>query len=179
MLGHGLLFVRSGCHVNTSRIDPKALVVDGEKKGNGPKIGVMKLADTKQMAIGVMVGVLTECALVEPAMIGSNISPIPIWKVMIAPFPQEMRRDTSVWGQVFGFKNIPGAISDLGFSFSTCTGKATSAGSPVKSTALLSSVKSTARGGSSPSRTFDELGTSLLLTYLPDSQFFARCSAYL
>jgi hypothetical protein len=158
------MFVRSGRHVNTSRIDPAELFVDGESEASGQiAIGVMKVIDSKQVAIGIMLGMSTECALVEHQLIGGNVSPIMIRRITIAPFKQEMRRDTSVWGRLFEFDVIPGSVSDLGFSFSTRTKKVTSVGgSPIKSSGLLSSVKSPAgKAGSSyqPSRSFDDHST--------------------
>jgi len=166
MLLRGLMFVQSGRHVNTSRIDPVQLFVDGESDAPGQTaIGVMKVKDSKEVAVGIMLGMCTECALVEYLLIGGNLSPMMIHRITIAPFKQEMRRDTSVWGWLFEFDVIPGSVSDLGFSFSTRTKKTGTGGSqsPVKSSGLLSSVKSPAgkagSNSSQPSRGFDDHST--------------------
>ena len=144
MLLRGLMFVRSGRHVNTSRIDPTELFVDGESDTPGKTaIGVMRLRDSKEIAVRIMLGMSTECALVEHTLIGGSTSPMMIHRITIAPFKQEMWHDTSVWGQLFEFDVIPGSVLEFGFSFSTCTKKVASVeGSPIKSSALLSSVKS-------------------------------------
>jgi len=66
-----------------------------------------------------MLGVVTECFLVAEGISGSPNASYPVHKVTIVPFAQEMRRDTSVWGEVLGFHVIAGAMSPLGFSFFT------------------------------------------------------------
>jgi hypothetical protein len=106
----GLLFVQSGSFVNTSRINPAKLIVES---------GRMKISGTKHNAVGVMLGVVSDCFIIEEMMAGSIMSPYPVHKITIVPFTQEIRRDTSVWGLLFGFRTIAGAVSTQGFSFST------------------------------------------------------------
>jgi hypothetical protein len=154
----GLGFTRSGFFVNTACIDPTLLLVDNSR--------MMRLADTRQLAIGIMLGVITECNIINEFTGGSSSSPYTLRKVTIAPFAQEMRRDTSVWGKVLGFQSIVGQVSALGISFSTRR-KSEQQGtslSPMKSagyllsvTSNLSSPSSSRHIGSYPSsRGFDD-----------------------
>jgi hypothetical protein len=106
----GLVFVRSGFFVNTARVDPAVLCTE---------MSQLRMADTKDVTVGVMLGVTTECLLVAEGMGGPPNSPYPVHKISIVPFAQEMRRDTSVWGKVFGFDVITGAVSSRGISFHT------------------------------------------------------------
>jgi hypothetical protein len=106
----GLLFVRSGYFVNTARIDPSFLSATNRR---------LTIKDTTTNAVGIMIGITTECNLVEPGNGGPAAAPYPVHKVSIAPFKQEMRRDTSCWGRVFGFRRITGPITENGISFST------------------------------------------------------------
>ena len=103
----GLVFNRSGFFVNTSRIDPKILRVDSR---------MLKMADSNEFAIGIMLGVVTECFLIAEGALGQHHT---VHKISIAPFAQEMRRDTSLWGEVLGFDSIIGSVSEEGLSFST------------------------------------------------------------
>ncbi|RDB19703.1 hypothetical protein Hypma_013177 [Hypsizygus marmoreus] len=107
---HGILFVQSGFFVNTARIDPSLLIVDNRR---------IKIAATKAPAVGIMMGLVTECCLRSSAIAGGNQSQYAVHRLTIAPAPQEMRRDYSVWGLLFGFSEIPGPTTDSGFSFST------------------------------------------------------------
>ena len=163
----GLGFTRSGFFVNTARIDPSLLLVDNSR--------MMRLADTRQLAIGIMLGVVTECNVVNEFTGGSASGPYSLRKVTIAPFAQEMRRDTSVWGRVLGFRSIVGAVSSLGISFSTRR-KAEQQGtslSPMKSagyllsvTSNLSSPSSSRHAGSYPtSRGFDDHSACCLCVF--------------
>jgi hypothetical protein len=64
-----------------------------------------------------MLGVVTECAIIQ---VGYLVAPrYPVHKISIAPFAQEMRRDSSCWGAVLGFRTIIGPVSSFGISFST------------------------------------------------------------
>jgi hypothetical protein len=66
-----------------------------------------------------MTGTVTESFLVATADAGPRYSPYPIHKITIAPLEQDFRRDVSVWGTMFGFNAVAGAISEYGFSFAT------------------------------------------------------------
>jgi hypothetical protein len=93
-----------------SRIDPAKLIVES---------GCIKVSKTKHNAVGVMLGVVSECFIVEETMAGPASAPYPVHKITIVPFAQEIRRDTSVWGLLLGFRSISGAVSTQGFSFSS------------------------------------------------------------
>jgi hypothetical protein len=103
----GLVFDRSGFFVNTSRVDPSIFRVDSRQ---------LKIASSGQAAVGIMLGLVTECCLVTECSVTANFT---VHKISIAPFVQEMRRDTSLWGQLFGFVSICGPVSEDGLSFST------------------------------------------------------------
>ena len=117
-----------------SRIKPSQLAVDA---------GRVKLTGTNNPAVGIMLGVVTECALIDDAVVGPPVSPYTVHKVTIIPFAQEMRRDTSVWGRLLDFTVISGAISDMGISFSTRKKMEVPTASPKK-TALFKSVATSA-----------------------------------
>jgi hypothetical protein len=104
----GLTFDKSGVFVNTSRVHPSYLAVESRR---------LKIAGTNNNAVGIMLGVISECYLVGETTSGSSISPYLVRKVTIVPFAQEMRRDTSLWGQLFDFDVVAGTVSSLGFSF--------------------------------------------------------------
>jgi hypothetical protein len=106
----GLKFVRSGCFVNMSRVNPRELVAESDR---------VRFANTKLNAVGIMLGVVSECFIVEEAMVGTSFSSYAVHKITIVPFAQEMRRDTSVWGHVLGFHTITGPVTSDGISFST------------------------------------------------------------
>ena len=152
----GLMFQRSGFYVNTARIDPRALTVDHSR--------MLKTADSRQLAVGVMLGLATECFIINEFNGGSASSPYSIRKISIAPFAQEMRRDTSVWGSTFGFHVIPGPVSTAGITFSSrrkadpaqSLSPSKSAGFLLSVTSTLSSPSSSRSGSYSFSRGFDE-----------------------
>jgi hypothetical protein len=102
----------------------------------------MKLRGTDKFVVSIMLGVVTECYLVEDTSVGSVQSPYFVHKVSIVPFTQEMRRDTSVWGFLYGFCRITGPISDMGISFSTRKRIEFSSSSPKKA-GLFKAVQST------------------------------------
>jgi len=93
-----------------SRIHPGKLAVDGRR---------VKIAGSGENAVGIMLGLVTECFLVSEGTGGSALSPYPVHKISIAPFAQEMRRETSLWGQLLGFQVISGTVSGHGMTFST------------------------------------------------------------
>jgi hypothetical protein len=95
--------------VNMSRVHPDVLAYSD----------TLKIAGTKDNAVGIMLGMTTECCLVKPGKSGPVNAAWTIYKITIMPFPQEFARDQSMWGQHLGFTNITGSISQLGISFST------------------------------------------------------------
>ncbi|KAF8872725.1 hypothetical protein BD779DRAFT_1679554 [Infundibulicybe gibba] len=110
-LKKGLLFERSGFFVNTARIHPNRLTTEG---------GRLKIAvgDRPVNAVGIMLGVTTECLLAETGTYGS-VNAYNVHRITIAPFKQEWRRDVAVWGNLLGFTLITGSHSHLGMSFTT------------------------------------------------------------
>lgn len=96
--------------MNTARVDPTLLRVISTR---------LRIADTKAMALCVMTGTVTESFLIASIEGGPPQSPYAIHKITIAPFEQDFRRDTAVWGVLFDFHVISGMISHAGFSFTT------------------------------------------------------------
>ena len=129
----GLTFKRSGFFVNTARIDPDVVTVDPSRR--------LKIAASSHNAVGIMIGVVTECYLVEEGTL-----PYPVHKVTIVPFAQDMRHDTALWGQVFGFRSITASISPDGMSFLTRKQgsyvSTSTPSSPKKKSALVKTVSS-------------------------------------
>jgi hypothetical protein len=187
----GLMFTKSNYFVNTARVDPDVLSVDGQNR--------LKIAGTNINAVCVMLGVVTECMLVDDGVVLSQT--YPARKVTIVPFAQEMRRDTSLWGSIFNFHIVTTSVSARGLSFlskkqgashtaNLASGPSTPYGSPQKKSVLFKSVASPlvaqSRGEGSrigPSyqfaRGFDEKGSHsrvvfsylyLCLCCLPQSQ---------
>lgn len=105
-----VLFVSYKQYVNTARIDPALLSVENSR---------LRIASTKNLAICLMTGTVTESFITAPCESGPRSSPYNIHKVTIAPLEQDLRRDMSVWGLLFGFHVIAGAMSHLGLSFAT------------------------------------------------------------
>jgi hypothetical protein len=97
----GLVFKQSNYFVNTARVHPDALAVDGQNR--------IKIAGSNTNAVCVMLGVVTESLLVDEGAVVSQA--YPARKVTIVPFAQEMRRDTSFWGQLFKFKVVSASVS--------------------------------------------------------------------
>jgi hypothetical protein len=107
-----LLFTRSGMFINSARADPGLFYSDH---------GRLKLSSPNTVAVGVMTGVISECAIVAEGSIGAPESLRTVHKVTVAPFHQEIRRDTTLWGTVLGFYSISSAISLEGLAFTTRT----------------------------------------------------------
>jgi hypothetical protein len=98
--------------VNTARIDPRKLYIVG------PCLHIASDGDTKPlMAYCVMTGMVTKSFLLMPTESRSPHLVFINHKLTIAPFEQDFRHDTAIWGQLFGFHVISGSISMGGFSF--------------------------------------------------------------
>jgi hypothetical protein len=171
------MFKKSNYFVNTARVDPNVLAVDGFNQ--------LKIAGTNTNAICIMLGVVTECFLVDDAKVISQ--PYPARKITIVPFAQEMQRDTSLWGQLFNFHVITTSVSGQGMSFltkrqglgggiSANTNPGSAPSTPKKRNNLFKTVTSplvsqVAEGSRAVAyqyaRSFDEEGTIyFLLSYL-------------
>jgi hypothetical protein len=165
----GLTFVQSSIYVNMSRIKPQKLKVEA---------GRVKLTNGYSHAhvVGIMLGVVTECALISEAAVGPAMSPYVVHKISIVPFTQEMRRDTSVWGQLYNFDVISGPITEMGISFSTRKKAETPISSPRKSglfkSFAASSIAPMASSSSSPSTSYPASKS-----FLEPSTFCAYCAA--
>ena len=107
-----LTFCQSSQYVNTARINPALLYVDGSR---------LRVKENKSLAICIMTGTLTESYLIGSAEAGPRHAPYAIHKVTIALLEQEMRRDMSAWGLLFDFPtaSITGMMSPAGFGFAT------------------------------------------------------------
>jgi hypothetical protein len=96
--------------VNLARVDPKHLYVDERR---------IKNVDGKKLSVGVMTGTVTESFLFTPVEGGPGSGPWTLHKITIAPFTQDIRRETSLWGLLLGFDLIRGLTGPYGFSFTT------------------------------------------------------------
>lgn len=151
----GLTFVQSSIFVNMSRIKPHKLKVDG---------GRVRLTSRNAYVVGIMLGVVTECALISEATVGPPLSPYIVHKISIVPFTQEMRRDTSVWGLLYKFDVISGPISEMGISFSTRK----KAEAPITSPRKTGLFKSIAASSFSP---VASSSSSSAISYPPSKSF--------
>lgn len=66
-----------------------------------------------------MSGVVTDSQIVSSITVGGMNGKYQQHRITIAPFSQEMRRDTSVWGQLLDFTVVMATTSNLGMSFVT------------------------------------------------------------
>jgi hypothetical protein len=105
-----LVFSHSGQYLNTAHVDPKQVYAED---------GQLKIMSTWQLTIHVMTGYLAESFLVMPGAAGPSLNPWTVHKVMIAPFTQDMRQDTSFCGMLLDFHIIASTSSLLGFTFTT------------------------------------------------------------
>ncbi|KAF8075765.1 hypothetical protein FPV67DRAFT_1444597 [Lyophyllum atratum] len=145
----GLTFMRYDGYVNMARMDMLDLTLE---------YGRIKTTDTKRPAVGIMLGLVTDCALISSVKFGYQ--QVETHRITIAPAPQEMRREQSMWGMLYEFEVIIGPTSKDGFSFSTlgegrgarsCDSKASSAGpsTPKKGSSYAVTVKSPMAHGTS------------------------------
>lgn len=78
------------------------------------------MAKTSNNMVGIMPAMIEECFLVKEFTGGSANSPYTIHKASVVTFPQEFRRDLTVWGQLLDFTSIVGSITKEGvLSFHT------------------------------------------------------------
>lgn len=98
--------------------------------------GRLKLKEPSSVAVCVMTGIVTDCAIISDGCTGGPDNEKAVHKISIAPFRQEFRRDTTMWGKVLNFDNISCAISAEGLSFTT---KPRTLSAPVFSSSGMSS----------------------------------------
>lgn len=107
----GLMFARHGIFVNFSRVDPTLLEADAYSR--------IKFRDSETFCHGLMSGVVSASAIISPFQVTGHLGKYNQHRITLVPFGQEMRRDTSVWGQVLNFTVILATTSKTGFSFVT------------------------------------------------------------
>ena len=98
-----------------SRIDPGALSLDSSSSTSR----YIKIAGTRRCAVSIMLGIVSECNIVSPGFAGPPSATYSVRRITIAPFDQEFRRDTSVWGHILKFRSIVGTVGAGGVSFSS------------------------------------------------------------
>lgn len=109
-LVRALLFTKSGIFVNPARAAPDVFFAEH---------GRLRLKDPASIAVCIMTGIVTDCAIVSEGFTGGPDNEKPVHKISIAPFRQEFRRDTTMWGKILKFDNISCAVSTEGLSFTT------------------------------------------------------------
>lgn len=84
------------------------------------ELGRLKLRETSStMAVCIMTGIVTDCSIIAEGWTGGPDNEKAVHKISIAPFRQDFRRDTTMWGKILNFDNISCAISTEGVSFTT------------------------------------------------------------
>lgn len=109
-LVRALLFTRSGIFVNPARVAPDIFVAD---------FGRLKLKEPSSVAVCLMTGIVSDCAIISEGCTGGPDNEKIVHKISLAPFRQEFRRDTTMWGKILNFDNLSCAISTDGISFTT------------------------------------------------------------
>ena len=109
-IARALRFDSYSSFINCARVSPSILKFDENK---------VKIAASGQVAIGIAIGLVTDCSVVKPALSGHPRFPYLARSITISGFEQEMRREMSVWGEVIGFDTIPGSFSPMGLKFSS------------------------------------------------------------
>jgi hypothetical protein len=105
-----LLFKQSGIFVNPARVTPDVFVADH---------GRLKIKEPSSVAVCIMTGIVTDCAIISEGFTGSPDNEKTVHKISLAPFRQEFRRDTTMWGKVLNFDSLSCAVSTEGLSFTT------------------------------------------------------------
>ena len=104
-----LLFLKSGMFVNPAQAAPDVFFAEH---------GWLKLKDPASVAVCIMTGIVTDCAIISEGFTGPDNEKV-VHKISIAPFCQEFRWDTTMWGKILNFDNISCAVSTEGLSFTT------------------------------------------------------------
>jgi hypothetical protein len=105
-----LLFTNSGIFVNPARVAPEVFIAES---------GRLKLKEPSSIAVCIMTGIVTDGAIISEGCTGGPENEKVVHKLSLAPFRQEFRRDTTMWGKILNFDNISCAISTEGVSFTT------------------------------------------------------------
>lgn len=105
-----LLFTRSGIFVNPARAAPDVFVAE---------YGRLKLKEPSSVAVCIMTGIVTDCAIISEGCTGGPDNEKTVHKISLAPFRQEFRRDTTMWGKILNFDSLSCAVSTEGISFTT------------------------------------------------------------
>ena len=71
------------------------------------------------MAVCIMTGIVTDCAIISEGFTGSPDNEKTVHEISLAPFHQEFQRDTTMWGKVLNFDLLSCAISTEGLLFTT------------------------------------------------------------
>jgi hypothetical protein len=109
-LVRALLFTKSGAFVNPARAAPDVFVAEH---------GRLKVKEPSSVAVCIMTGIVTDCAIISEGSSGSPENEKMVHKISIAPFRQEFRRDTTMWGKILNFDSLSCAVSTEGLSFTT------------------------------------------------------------
>ena len=109
-LVRALLFTKSGFFVNPARAAPDVFIAEH---------GRLKLKEPSSVAVCIMTGIVTDCAIISEGCTGGPDNEKVVHKISIAPFRQEFRRDTTMWGKILNFDSLSCAISTEGLSFTT------------------------------------------------------------
>ena len=80
--------------------------------------GWLKLKDPASVAVCIMTGIVTDCAIISEGFTSPDNEKV-VHKISIAPFHQEFRWDTTMWGKILNFDNISCVVSTEGLSFTT------------------------------------------------------------
>ena len=103
-----LLFTKSGFFVNLACEAPNVFVSD---------FGHLKIKEPSSVAVCIMTGIVTECAIISEGCTGRPDNKKVVHKILIAPFCQEFCHDTMMWGKILYFDNLSCTISAEGVSF--------------------------------------------------------------
>ena len=109
-LVRALLFTKAGIFVNPARVAPDVFVAES---------GRLKLKEPSSVAVCIMTGIVTDCAIISEGCTGGPDNEKTVHKISLAPFHQEFRRDTTMWGKILNFDSLSCSISTEGLSFTT------------------------------------------------------------
>lgn len=120
-----LKFVRANVYVNMARADPAIFAKAASDAVLMPKGSLVKFKGIDKFPVGLMALSVRECFLREPGVYGSSgNSSLSVYKITGHPFPQEYRRDVSLWCSLLGFDpntDIVGPVGPSGITFQTKT----------------------------------------------------------